>query len=321
MAKKSVAAPATPAEESSKKKKEPRLRVNAKLEYFWDMAELSWHYCDQYNERIVLIAPYLTREYIEQQVAFITKTRELPNNVVRKAGNTKSLHVVQSMREVLMAKARVLDAALRKFKQHDHAAYQVEYKESGLYSFRQATETNYPAVSTFITTANKYLASYGPQLVGAGVMATSFPQEFKDAGVAYNATKTSLSTTRETAKGGTDKVISEVDKIKMEIRTMQDFRKATFHDEPELYKLFTEEYLKEAVRSRHPASLNGRTTWPKEPGMDQAKPVAGLKVEQERPLRNQATRCWGAPGAHICPQRGRQWHPACGTAREAEAGR
>ncbi len=279
MAKKTVAAASAPLEEGAKKKKAPKLSVRGKIEYYWDVAELSWYYCRQNLERIAVYAPYITKEFIEQQLALITETRDLPNNVVRSAGNTKSLRKVQSKRRAILAKADLLDAALRKYNEKSPDTYQLERKESGLVSLRQASAFDYPAVSTFITNATKYLTTYGQQLVEALVLPASFLQELKDLGTAFNEEKMNLNTTRQTAKEGTGTVVSKVDDIKLQIRTMQDYGKTAFKDDPEIYRYFTEEYLLNAVRSKHPASLNGRTTWPKEEGMEKAKPVAGLLVE------------------------------------------
>jgi hypothetical protein len=279
MAKKTVAAPSAVPVESLKKKKESRLVVNTKLEFFWEVAELAWKYCKDNRARLALAAPYLTEQYVDDQIALVAATRLLPNKTVRSAGSTRSLQSVKRLRQGLVLRANQLDASLGKQYQHDPAAYLVEKKASGLFSFREASANNYAAVTSFITTCSNYLDTYGQGLVDAGVMAADFAQAFRDAGQAFNDAKAAMNDSRQSAKNGKDMVIGKVDEIKLELKAMQGFAKSTFSNEPELLKFFTEDYLLNAVRSKHPASLNGRISWPKEPDLEKAKPVAGLLVQ------------------------------------------
>lgn len=280
MAKKSVAAPSAVAvEAAAKKNRKPMLRAYTKIEYFWEVAELAWKYCKDNRARLALAAPYLTEQYVDDQIALVAATRLLPNNMVRSAGSTRSLQSVKRLRQGLVQRANQLDASLGKQYQHDPAAYLVEKKASGLFSFREASANNYAAVTSFITTCSNYLDTYGQGLVDAGVMAADFAQAFRDAGQAFNDAKAAMNDSRQSAKNGTGTVIGKVDEIKLELKAMQGFAKSTFSNEPELLRFFTEDYLLNAVRSKHPASLNGRITWPKEPDLEVAKPVAGLLVQ------------------------------------------
>lgn len=279
MAKKSISAASAASNEAPKKVREIKLNARVKLEYFWDYADLSWTYCDQNLDRISLLAPYITKEYVAQQVAFIAEVKQLPNNGVRNSNNTKSLLSVRAKRQAVLENANLLDAALKVFTQDAPALYPVERKAAGLVAFREASDSNYPAVSTFITTANNYLAANGKQMVAAKVLPADFEQRFKDAGTDFDTAKKGLNAERQTSKGGTSTVAAGVDKIKQQLGLMQGFGKQAFRYEPELLKLFTEDYLLEAVRSRHPAGLDGTTALPPADGNIKGKPLANILVE------------------------------------------
>ncbi len=278
MAKKTVAAPAA-TQGTKKKKSDLVLNIRGKIDYFWDLNQLAWHYCGLYQDRLVVDAPYLTKEFIGEQVAYLTATQLLPNNVVRNSENTRALDVAKNELNLLVSLAAKLDASLGRYTDGHKAKYEVERRACGLESFRSATADKFAVAGTFIVSCNNYLDTYGQLLVDAGAMSPNFSQTFKDAGVAFNTAKTGNTNTKQSSKTGTETVAMRVAAIKKQVKMMQDFGKATFKDEPDVLKFFTEDYLLEAVRSKHPAGLNGRTTWPLAEGMEKAKPVAGLLVE------------------------------------------
>lgn len=279
MAKKSISAASAASNEAPKKVREIKLNARVKLEYFWDYADLSWAYCEQHLDRITPIAPYITSEYVAQQVALIAEVKQLPNNGVRSSNNTKSLLLVRAKRQAVLENANLLDAALKVFTQDTPALYPVERKAAGLVAFREASDSNYPAVSTFVTTANNYLTANGQAMVDAKVLPADFVQRFKDAGTDFDTAKRGLNAERQTSKGGTSTVAAGVDKIKLQLGLMQGFGKQAFRYEPDTLKLFTEDYLLEAVRSKHPAGLDGTTALPPADGATKGKPLANILVE------------------------------------------
>ncbi len=279
MAKKTVTAPAAASGEAPKQSQESKLRIRGRLEYFWDYTELAWDYCERHLERLSVFAPYLTKDFIAQQLAYIAEVQQLPNNEVRSSGNAKSLLAVKAKRQAVLEKANLLDAALRFANQNAPALYPVERKAAGLVAFREASDSNYSAVSIFLTTASNYLDANGQRLVEMGALPTDFVQGFKDLGTAFNDLKKRLNTGRQTSKDGTSTVAAGVEKIKQQVSLMQEFGKQAFKYEPELLKLFTEDYLFEAVRSKHHAGMDGTTALPPVDGNSKGKPLANILVE------------------------------------------
>jgi hypothetical protein len=155
----------------------------------------------------------------------------------------------------------------------------VERKAAGLVAFREASDSNYSAVSIFLTTASNYLDANGQRLVEMGALPADFVQGFKDLGTAFNDLKKRLNTGRQTSKDGTSTVAAGVEKIKQQLSLMQEFGKQAFKYEPEMLKLFTEDYLLEAVRSKHHAGLDGTTALPPVDGNSKGKPLANVLVE------------------------------------------
>lgn len=68
---------------------------------------------------------------------------------MRSSNNTKSLLSVKAKRQAVLENANLLDTALKVFTQDAPTLYPVERKAAGLVAFREASDSNYPAVSTF----------------------------------------------------------------------------------------------------------------------------------------------------------------------------
>lgn len=140
-----------------------------------------------------------------------------------------------------------------------------------------------------MTTANNYLMANGQAMVDAKVLSADFVQRFKDAGTDFDTAKScqlDADLDRRHQHGGP----AGVEKIKLQLGLMQGFGKQAFRYEPDLLKLFTEDYLLDAVRSKHPAGLDGTTALPPADGITKGKPLADILVESvgveaNRPLR------------------------------------
>lgn len=280
MAKKSATAPITASQKvPQSRKQESPLGIPSALRYFWDFADLSWKYADLHQAALAARRPLFTREFIAEQVAYIAEVKALPNNDMRTSKRKKSRLSLSGHRQEIMTEVNLLDSGIRLAYEAQAELVPVELRESGITALRSATPRDWPAVSTFLTTASAYLQANGQRLVEAGVIDAKFAADLAAKGGEFNAAKAEFTDKKQSAKEGTATVAQGVRKIKAAISAMQDLGKNVFEFQPELRKLFTADYVLNEVRSKHPAHIVGRTDLgPVEEGM-QPKPLANMLVE------------------------------------------
>jgi len=281
MAKKNATAAPAAMPEAPLKKKGTNTQPNIKipLHQFWDYAELAWKYAEKYVDRLSARRPGLTRQYIADQVAYLGEVKQLPGKDVRTASITKKLASLSDNRKAVLLLAGLLEDAIGFAYEAQPQLIPVEVKLAGITTLRASRAGDYAAVSTFLTTAKGYLKNNGQKLLDAGAISPDFLTELETLTTEYNDAKAAYTDQSQTSKDGTVEVSDGVTKLKKAIVSVHKLGKLVFGNEPDVAKLFTADYLIEEIRSKHPAGLNGRTTWPKEPDMEKAKPVAGLLVQ------------------------------------------
>lgn len=279
MAKKTVSQPVAATQKVSKSRKEPDVKIPSAQRYFWDFADKVWEHATTHQVRLAARRPLLSLEFIGVQKALITQVKELPNNDVRTAKKTKSRKSLSAHRQAVVSEANFLYSGIQQAYRNRAELIPVELKEAGITALRKATPRDWAAVSTFLTTCITYLADNGPALVEAGVIAEDFATNLETVGNEFNAAKANYGTNTENAKNGTLGVAGGIKKIKEGLSMVLELGKQVFEFEPDIRKLFTQEYVLDEVRSTHPANIVGRTLLGPIVKGQKNKPVANILVE------------------------------------------
>ncbi len=254
MAKKTAAvAPAdTPA--VPKKTKQTFPNLPCALVYFWSFAQKAWENCKANLVRFTAEGGRFTETFVDDQIAYIKAVKAMPNNRSRRAVPREVRLALIAARQQVVQKGDQLARAIE-YTFKDKALVGVQLSAAGLVTFKAATSSDWAAVSSFIVTANTYIAANLTKLVDAGAVNTGFSTAFASVGTAFDDIWNDLLIKRQNAKDGTKAVAAGIVNIQKELNPMLSDALNYFKYEPELRALFVQENLIAQVQNGHPAQV------------------------------------------------------------------
>ncbi|MBI1227095.1 MAG: hypothetical protein GC192_17825 [Bacteroidetes bacterium] len=225
-------------------------------EYFYQMALMAWAYCRADRLLFVEESDRYTEEFIDDQVAFITSVKNLPDLSVLQAAATEANEGLAAWRQQVGSLSKRLDNAIS-YAFKNPATADSERQLAGLTDFGIPSGEPWAQVDSFLTKANNYLTAKISVLVDAMATTASLQTKFTDVTTGFSAAWADFILKEKNVTDGTKATKDGLIAILAELNPMLDDGKLIYEFDATNRKKFTIKDLVREVRGTHPAGLAG----------------------------------------------------------------